>query len=224
MNDRRKIERIAAWRLYVITDESISKGRSHEEVARLAVAGGADVIQLRDKTASDRRLFEAALRIRETTSNAGAVFIIDDRLDIALAANVDGLHIGLDDLPIRIARQLLGAGKILGVSARSVDEAVLAEREGADYLGVGPVFEARGSKPDAGEPTGLDLLREVRSRCIIPVVAIGGIDRSNAAAVIDAGADCAAVVSAVAGADDITAATAELTGIIQVAKSRRGQR
>jgi len=202
------------WRLYVITDEVLSRGRLHVEIAEAAIAGGADVIQLRDKTASTLKLYEAALEIRRLTMNRGVPLIVNDRLDIALAVGADGLHVGQDDLPAPIARRLLGSNKILGVSARSLEEALQAEKDGADYLGVGPVFEARSTKSDAGEPLGLKLIKSVREHCNKPVVAIGGITHSNAFDVIQAGAHCVSVISAVVSAEDITKAARTLKQII----------
>jgi thiamine-phosphate pyrophosphorylase len=197
----------ALWRLCVIADELLSGGRTHLDIARAAIAGGADVIQLRDKTASSRQLLAAALDLRRLTAEIGVAFIVNDRLDIALASDADGLHVGQDDIPAAVARNLLGPNKILGVSARSLDEALRAEQDGADYLGVGPIFEARATKNDAGEPLGLDLLRQVRKTCRIPILAIGGIDRTNVAAVIRAGATGVAIISAIIAAPDVTAAT-----------------
>ena len=196
----------ARWRLYVITDERLGRGRSHLQIAEAAIRGGADVVQLRDKTASSRRLYDIALQMRRLTREAVVPFVVNDRLDVALAADADGVHIGREDLPATVARRILGPGKILGVSAETVEEATTAEKDGADYLGVGPVFEARGTKADAGEPLGLDLIARIRRDCRLPIVAIGGINAENARLVRDAGANAAAVISAVASADDVAQA------------------
>jgi thiamine-phosphate pyrophosphorylase len=204
----------ALWRLYVITDERLGRGRSHVQIAEAAIRGGADVIQLRDKTASGRRLYEVARRLRTLTGEAGVAFIVNDRLDIALAAGADGVHLGPEDLPASAARGILGTGKILGISAETVEEAVSAEADGADYVGVGPVFEARGTKADAGAPRGLALLARIRSGCRLPIVAIGGIDAGNARSVREAGADAAAVISAVVAADDVAEAARRLKGLL----------
>jgi thiamine-phosphate pyrophosphorylase len=200
----------ARWRLYVITDERLGRGRSHLQIAEAAIRGGADVVQLRDKTASSRLLYDIALQLRRLTRETEVPFVVNDRLDVALAADADGVHIGREDLPASVVRRILGPGKILGVSAETVEEAVTAEKEGADYLGVGPVFEARGSKADAGEPLGLGLIARIRRECRLPIVAIGGIHAENARLVRDAGANAAAVISAVASADDIAQATRRL--------------
>jgi thiamine-phosphate diphosphorylase len=203
MADRQSLAR---WRLYVITDERLGRGRSHLQIAEAAIRGGADVVQLRDKTASSRRLYDIALQLRRLTREAKVPFVVNDRLDVALAADADGVHVGREDLPPAVVRGILGPGRILGISVESVDEAVAAERDGADYLGVGPVFEARGSKADAGEPLGLDLIARIRRASRLPIVAIGGIHAGNARSVRDAGADAAAVISAVASADDVAQA------------------
>ena len=202
------------WRLYVITDEKVSRGRSHLQVAEAAILGGADVLQLRDKEASSGLLYRVALQLRKLTRDAKIPFIVNDRLDIALAADADGVHVGQADLPASVVREIMGPGKILGVSVDTVEEAILAEKDGADYLGVGPVFEARGTKPDAGEPLGIDCIARIRRHCRLPIVAIGGIDAENARKVREAGADAAAVISAIVGADDIAQAARRLKRIL----------
>jgi thiamine-phosphate pyrophosphorylase len=203
------------WRLYVITDEQVGRGRSHLQIAEAAILGGADVLQLRDKESSGGRLFRVALQLRKLTREAKVPLIVNDRLDIALAVDADGVHLGQADLPASVARNIMGSGRILGVSAETVAEAVAAEKDGADYLGVGPVFDARGTKPDAGEPQGLELIANVRRHCRLPIVAIGGIDADNARKVLEAGADAAAVISAIAAADDIEEAARRMKGILE---------
>lgn len=195
------------WRLCLITDERLSRGRSHREIAEAAIRGGADVIQLRDKEASGGRLFEIAVALRALTREAKVPLIVNDRLDVAMAAGADGVHLGQEDLPADAARRILGPGRILGVSAETPEEARRAEAAGADYLGVGPVFEARGSKPDAGAPQGLDQIVRVRTVTRLPIVAIGGIRAENARRVREAGADAVAVISAIVAAEDIEEAT-----------------
>jgi len=203
------------WRLYVITDEKASRGRPHLQVAEAAILGGADVLQLRDKEASSGQLYRVALQLRKLTRDAKVPFIVNDRLDIALAADADGVHVGQADLPASVVREIMGPGKILGVSVDTVEEALLAEKDGADYLGVGPVFEARGPKPDAGEPLGVDRIVRIRRHCRLPIVAIGGIDAGNARKVREAGADAAAVISAIVAADDIAHAARRLKRILE---------
>jgi thiamine-phosphate pyrophosphorylase len=203
------------WRLYVITDEKVSRGRSHLQIAEAAILGGADVLQLRDKEASSGRLYRVALQLRKLTRDAKVPFIVNDRVDVALAADADGVHVGQSDLPASVVRQLMGPARILGVSVDTVEEAVLAEKDGADYLGVGPVFEARGTKPDAGEPVGVDRIARIRLHSRLPIVAIGGIDAENARKVREAGADAAAVISAIGSADDIALAARRLKRILE---------
>ncbi len=212
------------WRLHVLTDRMTSRGRSHLEVAEAAIAGGADVLQLRDKDASSGLLYEEALRLRELTRGAKVPFIVNDRLDIALAVDADGVHVGQSDLPASVARKIMGPRKILGVSVATVEEALRAEKDGADYLGVGPVFEARGTKPDTCEPLGVDRIARIRSRCLLPIVAIGGINAENAGKVREAGADGAAVISAIVSAADISQATRRLKRILEEAGQGKGNR
>ena len=202
------------WRLYVITDANVSRGRSHRQVVEAAIAGGADAIQLRDKAAHAGTLYRAALELREVTRKANVSFLVNDRLDIALAVDADGVHVGQQDLPASAVRRILGPGKILGVTAETAEEALAAEKDGADYLGVGPVFEARGTKADAGPPQGPAIIANIRPHTRLPIVAIGGIKADNARLVREAGADCAAVISAIVSADDIAQAARELKTIL----------
>lgn len=202
--------------VYVITDRSV-RGRSHEEVAHAAIAGGATALQLREKQMDSRALYELAVRLRGVAREAGVPFLIDDRVDIALAAGADGVHVGQDDLPVSVARRLVGPGRIVGASAETVDEALRAERDGADYLGVGPVF-GTSTKPDAGMPIGIGGLAAVAHAVQIPVVGIGGITSENADEVIRAGAAGVAVISAVAAADDMMAATQRLVEVVRAAR------
>lgn len=208
-----------AYDLYVITDEQIGRGLSHVELARRAVAGGAETIQLRDKGLSGRALFDVALAVREVTSDAGALFIVNDRLDVALAAGADGVHLGASDLPIEHARRITPPGFIIGASVGSVATAVSAAEEGADYVALSPTF-ATGSKDDAGPGHGLAMLAAVRAAVPLPLVAIGGITAANVGDVIAAGADGVAVISAVVGEDDVTAAARDLRARIAAAKAR----
>jgi thiamine-phosphate pyrophosphorylase len=200
--------------LYVITDPYLSKGRSHEEVVRASLAGGATMIQLREKDTSSLSFYRLACQVATETNRKGIPLIINDRADIALAINADGVHVGQDDLPATVVRTMIGRGKILGVSASTVEEAIQAEKDGADYIGVGAVY-ATATKADAGNAIGLVRLAEIKKSVQIPVVAIGGINLNNIAKVIRAGADGAAVVSAVVSAPDIKAAAAALKDIIE---------
>lgn len=206
--------------LYVITDEGLSRGLTHAELARQAVAGGADVIQLRDKEKSGRELFFIGAEVREICRSAGALFIVNDRLDVALACGADGVHLGQDDLPVAAARTIAPRGFIIGVSVGSAEQAVKAERDGADYVGFGPVFSTA-SKADVGVERGLADLGIVRRNLSVPVVAIGGINKRNAQDVVRAGADGISVISAVVSQEDVTAAAAELKALIAEAKASR---
>ncbi len=212
---------IEKWFLYVITDEQLGKGRSHYEIAKLAIDGGADVIQLRDKTASGRKMYDNALKLRKLTRETGVIFIVNDRVDIGMAVDADGVHVGQKDLPAAVTRKLIGADKILGVSAETVDESLQAKYDGADYVGVGPIFEARNTKPDTSAPQGLQLLANVRNAVDLPIVAIGGLNLNNALETIRAGADCLSVISAVVSAADIRTAAQELRRIIQTERNKR---
>jgi thiamine-phosphate pyrophosphorylase len=209
--------------LYVISDATHSSGRSHVEIARAALAGGADALQLRDKTAAAQNLCAAATEIQPMARKVGAVFVVNDRVDVALLTGADGAHVGPDDLPAREARRLLARPAILGVSAGTLEEAKKAVRDGADYLGVGPIFPTR-TKPDAGEAIGIDRLAAIVKAVSIPVVGIGGIDHENVAAVIAAGAAGAAVVAAVVGAADMAVAARALKTRIQEARRAAGGR
>ncbi|WP_292365655.1 MULTISPECIES: thiamine phosphate synthase [unclassified Methanoculleus] len=206
--------------LYVITDETIGRGLSHAELARRAVAGGADAIQLRDKTLSGRDLLRAASAVREITQDAGALFIVNDRLDVALASGADGVHLGASDLPVAEVRRLTPPGFVIGASVGSVAAAVRAAAEGADYVALSPTFSTA-SKGDAGPGHGLAVLSAVRAAVSLPLVAIGGITAGNVSGVIAAGADGVAVISAVVGEDDVTAAARDLRSRIAAAKAGR---
>lgn len=203
--------------LYVLTDKNLSRGRSHADIVRAAIAGGATAIQYREKQASTREMVESARELREIARAAGVLFIVNDRVDVAMAADADGVHVGQDDMPAGIVRKLIGPGKIIGVSAGNVPDALQAEADGADYLGVGAIY-ATATKADAGAPTGLAALTEIRRRVKLPIVGIGGINLGNAAAVIKAGADGISVVSAVVSADDVAAAARYLKEKVLLSK------
>jgi thiamine-phosphate pyrophosphorylase len=208
--------------LYVITDETAGGGRSHAEIARSAVLGGADIIQLRDKSRSCAEQIAVGREIAAVTKKAGIVFMVNDRLDVAMACGADGVHLGQDDMRVSTARQLAPPGFIIGVSVGTVEEAVEAEREGADYVALSPTFSTV-SKDDAGPGLGLDRLREIRRAVSLPIVAIGGISRQNAQDVIAAGADGIAVISAVVSSPDMTAAARELKDLVRASRRSVGR-
>jgi thiamine-phosphate pyrophosphorylase len=197
--------------LYVITDARPDLGRGHLEVAEAALEAGADAVQLRAKDVGGREMYELAVGLKELLGRrgSGTLFLVNDRVDVALVAEADGVHLGWDDLPPARARLLLGEEKVLGVSASSTAEALAALEAGADYLGAGPVYPT-GTKADAGEPIGLEGLREITGRVDIPVVAIGGITVDRVREVLEAGASGVAVISAVIGADDMYEAVLRL--------------
>ncbi len=188
---------------YFITDAALSAAGIMND-AEKAVAAGVEVVQYRNKTADTRRLYDEARRLREICAGSGARLIINDRIDIALAVEADGVHIGNEDLPYGEARRLLGAGKVIGVTVHDVAEAEAAERAGADYLGVSPIYTT-GTKADAGAPCGTEVLAAIRRACRVPLVAIGGIDLSNTDDVIRAGADMVCAISAVVTRADVSA-------------------
>ncbi len=205
--------------LHVLTDRSLSRGRDLLTVARAALDGGATVLQLRDKAASTRTLVEEGVALRALTRERGALLIVNDRIDVALAVDADGAHVGQDDMPVALARQLLGPERILGVSAGNLEEASEAVLAGADYLGVGPIY-ATGSKADAGPAVGTALLQELATRHSLPLVAIGGINAENVSEVIHAGATGVAVISAVVSANDIAGAAWHLLAAIRSISAR----
>lgn len=189
----------ADWQLYVIVDRAVLGTRDPVEVASAAIRGGADVIQLRDKTGSDRRQLETARRLLPLTRAAGVPLIINDRPDLAYISDADGVHLGQDDLPIQETRRLLGPDKLIGRSTHSLDQALAAQAEGANYIGVGPIFPTP-TKPNYGS-VGTELIKEVAPRIHLPFVCIGGIEPANLDQVIDAGAHCIAVVRAICATD-----------------------
>ncbi len=202
----------ARLRLYVVTEDA-GPGRSHLDVVRAAVAGGATAVQLRAKDLPDSELAALAREAAALCRRAGVLFLVNDRVEVARLAGADGVHLGQDDAPPAAARALLGREAVVGVSCATAAEARAAAAAGADYLGVGSIY-ATATKPDAGEPIGLAGLRRVRAAVALPLVAIGGITPANAAAVVRAGADGVAVVGAVTRAPDMEAAVRTLRALL----------
>lgn len=188
--------------LYVITDNTLRPGRGHIEIAQAVLEAGGRILQLRDKHASTRELVQTGIRLRELTRAYHALLIVNDRVEVALAVEADGVHLGQEDMPLPLARQLMGEQAIIGISAATIEEAVQAESEGANYLGVGPMF-ATGTKPDAGLPVGPERLKEIKQHVRIPVFGIGGISPQNYRIVLEAGADGVCVIGAIATAPDM---------------------
>ena len=196
-------------KLHLLTDTVLQSRFSHMEITRLGIAGGADTIQYRQKSGSTREMIEIARNMKRLCSEAGVTFIVNDRLDVAIAAEADGAHLGQDDFPIPMARELLGEGRIIGGSAATLDEARKCLSEGADYVGFGPVYPTS-SKDDAGPVSGIDILKQVVEIIPLPIIAIGGVGPENIPDVMRAGARGIAVISAVCCQDDPEEATRAL--------------
>jgi thiamine-phosphate pyrophosphorylase len=207
---------VVDYRLYVILDPRFCAGRDLVRVAAEAIAGGATILQLRHKDATTRTLLAETEAILAQSRPHGVPLIVNDRVDVALATGADGVHLGPDDLPPPLARRLLGAERLIGVSAGTVAEAAQARAEGADYLGTGDIF-GTASKFDAGAPVGPGRLTEVKRAAGLPVVAIGGVSAANAATAIAHGADGVAVITAVVAQPDVRAAARALRTLVDQA-------
>jgi thiamine-phosphate pyrophosphorylase len=184
---------------YFITDSRFSRYGILSDV-RSALRAGVKVVQYREKNKSSREMFEEALKLRSICRKI--TFLVNDRVDIALAVGADGVHLGQDDMPLTIARKILGKKMLIGFTVHNLKEALLAQKQGADYLGVSPIFPT-GTKSDAGKPIGIAALKAIRKRVRIPIVALGGINLKNAKSVIDAGADQLCAISAVAAGKNV---------------------
>lgn len=206
-------------RLHIITDTVLQSRFSHTDLARLAIAGGADTLQFRQKNGSTRVMIEVARQIKKLCENKGVMFIVNDRVDIAIASEADGVHLGQDDFPLPLARSLLGDDKIIGGSAVNLEEANKCLAEGANYVGFGPVYPTD-SKADAGPVSGIDLLKQVVETIPLPIIAIGGINPDNTPELIEAGAHGVAVISAVCCHEDPEQATKALYRVLKA--SQRG--
>ncbi len=209
------------YSIYVITDDHLSRGRRSSDIIRQAINGGATIIQYREKRGqSTRNMLETISTIQQVTRASGIPLIINDRLDLALASDADGLHLGQDDLPIAIARKYLGYSKIIGISVHSSEEAEEAIENGADYIAVSGVFRTA-TKPDIEQSLGLDCLRTISQMSSVPVIGIGGIHPGNVRDVILSGADGVAVVSWVVSADHPADAAADLAKAIRSVRITR---
>lgn len=201
--------------LYLITDQYIVKGLSHVQIAEKALLGGVKFIQYREKQLSKSESYKIALQLREITRKYNAVLIINDDIDIAMAVDADGVHLGQEDFPVHAARKILGDSKIIGLSTHSLKQAEEAQGSGADYIAIGPIFKS--TTKDVREPLGADIIKEVKRISRVPVIAIGGINENNMEDAIKAGSDGAAVISAIIKKEDITGAVREF---IRKIKSR----
>ncbi len=208
--------------VYVVTDRGMTKGRPLLWVVEESLAAGAGAIQLREKEIATRDFVELAFRIKEIAGRYGALFIVNDRVDVALAVAADGVHLGQEDMPPPLARQLLGPRAVIGLSVATVQEAQKAVADGADYLGVSAVFSTP-TKIEA-EPVGLEGLKQIRQAVGLPLVGIGGIHAGNSAEVIGAGADGVAVVSTVMAADSPSQAVKALLAEVHRAKISVGRK
>lgn len=198
------------YKLYLITDRSFLNGRSLKQCVEDAIKSGVTLVQVREKDVSTREFYEIAKEVKEITSKYNIPIIINDRIDIALAIDADGVHLGQSDMPIEFARKILGKNKIIGISANTLEEALEAQEAGADYVGLGAVFYT-GTKKDIKEPMGLEGLKHIVDNINIPSVAIGGINHENAKSVISTGVNGLSVISCILGSDDIASATKELS-------------
>ncbi|MDD2436887.1 MAG: thiamine phosphate synthase [Massilibacteroides sp.] len=205
--------------LYLVTDRSLSLGRPLKYIVEEAVKGGVTMVQLREKTCSSKEFHELAVQLKQCLQPYGVPLIINDRLDIALACNADGLHIGQNDIPYVIARKLLGKDKIIGLSVENRQDVVEANQCDVDYIGISPVFSTP-TKTDAAQALGLPGVREITEISKHPSVGIGGINESNAKEIIRAGADGISVVSAIMSAPDPKCAAFRLSEIINQTKQQ----
>lgn len=206
--------------LYVILDRAAARGRSLEVILDATISGGCRMVQLREKEWPSGRLLPVAQRLRVRCREAGVTFIVNDRVDLALAVDADGVHLGQDDLPATLARPLLRQGMILGVSTHGVEQARAAATAGADYVAVGSMFPTA-TKPDF-QLVGPALVRAIRDEVRVPLIGIGGITAENVGEVIRAGADGVAVIAAVCGAADPLDATRRFLAAIRTARDLTG--
>lgn len=200
------------WKLYVILDRPMAGDRDLKKLTEHIIAGGADVIQLRDKTSCDAGLLKDAKTIRRLTKNSGVSFIINDRVEIAKNVDADGVHLGQDDTTPEVARAVLGKSKIIGKSCHSFEQVKRAEAEGVDYIGIGPIFKTT-TKPGL-MPIGLEIINNVKKNILIPFVCIGGINKTNVDSVLRRGANCIAIASAIVCSDKPGEVSRQLKNIL----------
>ncbi|MCQ2129959.1 MAG: thiamine phosphate synthase [Bacteroidales bacterium] len=201
-------------RLYLVTDRPLSLGRDIDWIVEEAVKGGASMVQLREKDCSTREFIELAAKLKETLKPLGVPLLINDRVDVALAVDADGVHIGQSDMPYETARKLLGPDKIIGLSVENMDDIRVANGLDVDYVGISPVYSTH-TKTDTAAPFGLDGLREAVKLSVHPTVAIGGMNMKTAKDVMACGTDGIAVVSAIVSADSPCEAARNLLEIMK---------
>ena len=210
-----KKNKFEKFNFYLVTDSDLSARGTLSDVEQ-ALKAGCKILQYREKHKSTKEMIEEASKIKNVCGDR-AIFLINDRVDVAQAVDADGVHIGQDDMPFESARKILGEGKIIGLTVHSTEDALDAEKAGADYIGLSPVFETD-TKKDAGRACGISMIREVRKQVKLPLIAIGGINKENVGEVIKAGADAAVAISAVVCAEDVYKEIVDFIEIIQRAK------
>ncbi|WP_094228045.1 thiamine phosphate synthase [Methanolobus psychrotolerans] len=213
MNQKRSLLELIDF--YLVTDSSLSKKGTLSDVED-AVAAGCRIVQYREKSRSTKDMIFEAVQIKNLCGSK-AIFLVNDRVDVAMAVDADGVHIGQDDMPIATARALLGKDKIIGLTVHNVEEAQEAEKSGADYVGLSPIFDTT-TKNDAGNGIGPESIRVVKDAISIPVVAIGGINKQNCKSVIKDGADSLVAISAVLCSEDVKKETQDFIDIIKNTK------
>ncbi|MBT8351721.1 MAG: thiamine phosphate synthase [Deltaproteobacteria bacterium] len=202
------------YSLYLVTDRGLSKGRSTLEIVKAGVAGGVTCVQLREKDCSTRQFIKEALPVKQYLIENNVPLIINDRIDVAQAIGADGVHLGQTDMPFKMAKAIVKDSMIIGISAESLEDAIRAEKDGADYIGISPIF-ATPTKTDTALPLGLEGLKEISQVVKLPKVAIGGLNQKNAGEVILNGADGIAVVSAIVSAVEPRKAAEKLSDLIK---------
>jgi thiamine-phosphate pyrophosphorylase len=207
------------YSLYLVTDRGLSRGRTTLEIVTAAVSGGVTCVQLREKTASTLEFIREALKLKDYLRSVTVPLIINDRLDVALAVGADGVHLGRKDMPLAMARAIVDDRMTIGISVESLEDAVAAEKGGADYLGVSPIYTTP-TKTDTAPALGVAGLRTIRQAVRLPLIGIGGLNPGNAAEIIQNGADGVAVVSAIVAAEDPMQAARNLKRVIAKARGK----
>ncbi len=212
-----KIELLSKIQLYVIADKEICGKKDIEKVVMQTIEGGAEMVQYRDKESNDENFLETALKLKSICKARSVPFIVNDRVEIAIKIDADGVHVGQEDMPLAEVKKKLNPSKIIGVSALTIEQAMKAEREGADYVGVGPIFDTSSKKID--KPLGLDLIRKSKDNLSIPFFAIGGINSSNLDDLIRSGGTRIAVISALVLSHNVKTSTSKLLKKLKAALS-----
>jgi thiamine-phosphate pyrophosphorylase len=207
------------YSVYLVTNKELSGGRSTLEIVKAAVKGGVTCVQLREKTSSTREFIREAMAIKDFLNESKIPLIINDRVDVAMAVGADGIHLGQRDMPLTMARDIVKDTTIIGISAESLEDALEAERQGADYVGVSPIY-ATPTKTDTAPPLGLKGLKAIRRAVKLPLVGIGGLNKDNVRSFIENGGDGVAVVSAIISANDPEQAARDLKTAVIYAKNQ----